>query len=130
MLLAVDLGGTFTDLVLLDLERRALHVAKVLTTVPDPSAGVLDGARDLLAAQRVDPALVERVIHGTTLVTNALIERRGARTALLTTAGFRDALEIGTEGRYDIYDLGLIKPEPLVERRLRLEVPERINAAG
>ena len=130
MLLAVDLGGTFTDLVLLDLERRALHVAKVLTTVPDPSAGVLDGARDLLAAQRVDPALVERVIHGTTLVTNALIERRGARTALLTTAGFRDALEIGTEGRYDIYDLGLIKPEPLVERRLRLEVPERMNAAG
>ena len=70
------------------------------------------------------------MIHGTTLVTNTIIERKGAKTALLTTAGFRDALEIGTEGRYDIYDLGLIKPPPLVERRLRLEVTERINAQG
>ncbi len=127
---AVDIGGTFTDLLVLDEERQRCHVGKVLTTVPDPSAGVLQGIAALLEASGVAPAAVGGVIHGTTLVTNALIERRGARTALLTTAGFRDALEIGTEGRYDIYDLGLIKPAPLVERRLRFEVPERMNAAG
>ena len=127
---AVDIGGTFTDLLILDEERQRCHVGKVLTTVPDPSAGVLQGIAALLQASRVAPEAVGGVIHGTTLVTNALIERRGARTALLTTAGFRDALEIGTEGRYDIYDLGLIKPAPLVERRLRFEVPERMNAAG
>ena len=112
------------------MERHRCHVGKVLTTVPDPSAGVLQGIPALLEASGVAPEAVGGVIHGTTLVTNALIERRGARTALLTTAGFRDALEIGTEGRYDIYDLGLVKPAPLVERRLRFEVPERMNAAG
>ena len=129
LLLAVDIGGTFTDLLLLDPAREQSHVGKVLTTA-DPAAGVLHGTAALLAQAEVAPGAVARVIHGTTLVTNALIERRGARTALLTTAGFRDALEIGTEGRYDIYDLGLVKPEPLVERRLRFEVPERMNAAG
>ena len=128
-LLAVDIGGTFTDLLLLDLANERSHAGKVLTTA-DPALGVLQGTRALLAQAGVAPQTVARVIHGTTLVTNALIERRGARTALLTTAGFRDALEIGTEGRYDIYDLGLVKPAPLVERRLRLEVPERVNAAG
>ncbi|MDE0221649.1 MAG: hydantoinase/oxoprolinase family protein [Spirochaetaceae bacterium] len=127
---AVDIGGTFTDLLILDEERQRCHVGKVLTTVPDPSAGVLQGIAALLETSGVAPAGIGGVIHGTTLVTNALIERRGARTALLTTAGFRDALEIGTEGRYDIYDLGLVKPAPLVERRLRFEVPERMNAAG
>ncbi len=127
---AVDIGGTFTDLLILDEERQRCHVGKVLTTVPDPSAGVLQGIAALLERNGVAPLAVGGVIHGTTLVTNALIERRGARTALITTAGFRDALEIGTEGRYDIYDLGLIKPAPLVERRLRFEVPERMNAAG
>ena len=127
---AVDIGGTFTDLLILDEERQRCHVGKVLTTVPDPSAGVLQGIAALLEASGIAPEAVGGVIHGTTLVTNALIERRGARTALLTTAGFRDALEIGTEGRYDIYDLGLVKPAPLVERRLRFEVPERMNAAG
>ncbi len=127
---AVDIGGTFTDLLILDEERQRCHVGKVLTTVPDPSAGVLQGIAALLERNGVAPLAVGGVIHGTTLVTNALIERRGARTALITTAGFGDALEIGTEGRYDIYDLGLIKPAPLVERRLRFEVPERMNAAG
>ena len=129
-LLAVDIGGTFTDLLILDRDRQRFHVGKVLTTVPDPAAGVLRGTVALLAEGGVAPGAIARVIHGTTLVTNALIERRGARTALLTTAGFRDALEIGTEGRYDIYDLGLIKPAPLAERRLRFEVPERMSAAG
>ncbi|MCB0197272.1 MAG: hydantoinase/oxoprolinase family protein, partial [Anaerolineae bacterium] len=129
-LLAVDIGGTFTDIVLLNQNSNALMVGKVLTTYPDPSQGVLGGVKSLLAAEAVPTHQVQRVIHGTTLVTNTLIERSGARTALLTTEGFRDALEIGNEGRYDIYDLGLIKPTPLVERRLRLELPERMDAQG
>ncbi len=128
--LAIDIGGTFTDVVVIRSDRESLSAAKVLTTYPDPSRGVLEGAAKALESAGVPPAQVERLIHGTTLVTNALIERKGARTGLLTTAGFRDALEIGREGRYDIYDLFLELPEPLVERRLRLEVRERLNARG
>ena len=126
--LAIDIGGTFTDLVLLNRATNRQDVAKVLTSYPDPSQAVLEGAEALLA--EVDPGAVGRVIHGTTLVTNTLIERKGAQVGLLSTAGFRDALEIGREGRYDIYDLQLELPEPLVERRLRLEVPERMNVRG
>lgn len=129
-LLAVDIGGTFTDLVLLDKQNYTVAVGKLLTTYPDPSEAVLAGTTDLLAKQEIAPTQIERVIHGTTLVTNTLIERRGVTTALLTTRGFRDAVEIGNEGRYDLYDLGLIKPTPLVERRLRLEVDERMTARG
>ena len=92
---------------------------KVLTTYPDPSQGVLQGVQRLLGQWQIDPGAVRRAIHGTTLVTNALIERKGARTGLITTEGFRDALEIGREGRYDIYDLFLQRPQPLVERRWR-----------
>ena len=126
--LAIDIGGTFTDVVLRDRASGALSVAKVLTRYPDPSVGVLEGAKKVLA--EVSPDEISRAVHGTTLVTNALIERRGAKTGLITTAGFRDALEIGREGRYDIYDLFLKLPEPLVERRLRLEVRERVYARG
>lgn len=129
-LLAVDIGGTFTDLVLLDQMQKTIFVGKVLTTYPDASQGVLTGVHSLLSGDIATPSNVQRVIHGTTLVTNTIIERKGAKTALLTTTGFRDALEIGTEGRYDIYDLGIVKPSPLVERRLRLEVTERMNAQG
>ncbi|MCL4247715.1 MAG: hydantoinase/oxoprolinase family protein [Anaerolineae bacterium] len=129
-LLAVDIGGTFTDLVLLDTATNAIAVGKVLTSYPDPSEAVLTGVRQLLAEQQIAPQRIQRVIHGTTLVTNTLIERKGAQTALLTTEGFRDALEIGNEGRYDIYDLGLIKPDPLVERRLRIGIRERLTADG
>ena len=128
--LAIDIGGTFTDVVVIRSASESLSAAKVLTTYPDPSRGVLEGAEKALESAEVAPAQVERLIHGTTLVTNALIERKGARTGLLTTAGFRDALEIGREGRYDIYDLFLELPEPLVERRLRLEVRERLNSRG
>ena len=128
--IAIDIGGTFTDIVLMDQSRGELAVAKVLTSYPDPSKAVLVGVRDLLIGRGIQPKAVGRVIHGTTLVTNTLIERKGAHTALLTTEGFRDALEIGREGRYDIYDLGLVLPEPLVERRLRLEVGERMDARG
>ncbi len=126
--LAIDIGGTFTDLVLLDCHTGRQTVAKVPTSYPDPSEAVLTGIGSILGSDNA--GAVQRVIHGTTLVTNALIERKGARTGLITTAGFRDALEIGREGRYDIYDLRLELPEPLVERRLRIGAPERINVRG
>ena len=129
-ILSIDIGGTFTDLVLLERFSGAIFVAKVLTQYPDPSAGVLDGVRQILDMAKMMPAHIGRVIHGTTLVTNTLIERKGAKTGLITTAGFRDALEIGREGRYDIYDLFLKLPKPLVERRLRFEVRERLYARG
>lgn len=128
--LAVDIGGTFTDLVLLDLSENRIIVGKILTSYPDPSQAVLTGVQSLLAAHHIAPAKIGRVIHGTTLVTNTLIERKGAATGLITTEGFRDALEIGREDRYDIYDLFLVRAEPLVERRLRFELPERLTAQG
>ncbi|MCY4540096.1 MAG: hydantoinase/oxoprolinase family protein [Chloroflexi bacterium] len=129
-LLAVDIGGTFTDIVAFDPHSGQIWVEKLLTSYPDPSAAVLDGIQTLLEAQSISPDAIRYVTHGTTLITNTLIERTGAKTALLTTAGFRDALEIGNEGRYDMYDLALVKPAPLAERRLRFEVPERILADG
>src|SRR5262245_41786168 len=95
--LAVDIGGTFTDIVLFNEVNYEIAVGKVLTSYPDPSAAVLSGVRDLLMHHAIDPRAVRQVIHGTTLVTNTLIERKGARTALITTEGFRDALEIGNE---------------------------------
>ncbi len=128
--LAIDIGGTFTDVVVLDTASGNMAVAKVLTSTPDPSTAVLEGMKGLLREQGVAAEEVGRAIHGTTLVTNTLIERKGALTGLITTEGFRDALEIGREGRYDIYDLFLELPEPLVERRLRLEAPERLNVRG
>src|SRR5262245_19925239 len=107
-----------------------LRVGKVLTTPKDPAHGVEQGVHGLLDEASVDPARVRAVVHGTTLATNALIERKGARTALLTTAGFRDAVEIGREGRYDMYDLFIDPPAPLVPRHLRREVDERLMPDG
>ena len=112
----VDIGGTFTDLVLIDDETGSRAVGKVLTTPEDPSEGVESGLAELLGREGVDARQVGTIVHGTMLVTNALIERRGAKTALLTTEGFRDALAIGTEHRYDMYDVFIEKPEPLVPR--------------
>ena len=129
-LLSVDIGGTFTDLVLYTPQDHQVLSGKVLTSYPNPAEAVLSGITDLLHTHNLAPSQVERVIHGTTLVTNALIERRGAKTALITTSGFRDALEIGNEGRYDLYDLGLVRPKPLVERRLRFETDCRMRADG
>ena len=128
--IGVDIGGTFTDLVMLDTDNGRLYNEKVLTTPADPSLGVLEGVTKILAAHKVSPSDVRHVIHGTTLVANAVIERRGAKVALITTAGFRDVLEIGTEWRYDTYDLFMNVPEPLVPRELRFEVPERIAPDG
>jgi N-methylhydantoinase A len=125
--IAVDIGGTFTDLVLVK-GRRVVASAKVLTTPEDPSIAIEAGLGRLL--QRVRPEDVREVVHATTLVSNALIERKGATTALVTTRGFRDVMTIRRELRYDLYDLFLELPEPLVPRRWRFELGERILADG
>jgi N-methylhydantoinase A len=125
----VDIGGTFTDLCLAD-EQRAVAVGKVLTTPERPAEAVEQVLRHTLADAGIVPAGVERVVHGTTLVTNAIIERKGSRTALLATSGFRDAVEIGRERRYELYDLFVEHPRPLAPRHLRFDVPERILADG
>src|SRR5690349_1820272 len=105
--LGVDIGGTFTDLVLLEQASGRLMPGKVLTNYADLAAGVLTGVNELLVRHGVPGASVEKVVHGTTLATNALIERRGARTALIVTRGFRDILEMARESRYDIFDIDL-----------------------
>ena len=125
-----DIGGTFTDFILIDGATGALHLHKCLTTPEDPSIGALEGMADLLRAASVDLVDVGHVVHGTTLVTNAIIERNGARLGLLTTRGFRDILEMGTEQRYDIHDLFLTFPEPLAARRDRREIAERVSRDG
>jgi N-methylhydantoinase A len=126
--LAVDIGGTFTDLVLA-LPDRTLS-KKLLTTHHHPDAAVIDGTRLILAEAGIAASQLDLVIHGTTLATNALIERKGARTALLTTRGFRDSLEMAYEHRFEQYDLYMERPAPLVSRDLRLEVAERLAADG
>ena len=125
-----DIGGTFTDFILVDGASGALHLHKCLTTPEDPSIGALAGMTDLLRAAGLGLAEVGHVVHGTTLVTNAIIERSGARLGLLTTRGFRDILQMGTEQRYDIHDLFLTFPEPLAARRDRREIAERVSRDG
>lgn len=127
--IGVDIGGTFTDLTLAD-ERGVVAIGKVLTTPDEPARAIGEVIGEVLARTGVPAADVEGVVHGTTLVTNAIIERKGAVTALLTTAGFRDVIEMGTERRYELYDLMIELPKPLVPRHLRLEVRERMLADG
>ena len=126
--LAVDIGGTFTDVALES--GAALHTAKTLTTYDAPERGVLTGVRDVLQRAGLAPEAVTTIIYGTTLATNLLIEHKGAPTALITTEGFRDTIEMRNENRYEQYDLNIDLPEPLVPRRLRLPVQERLNARG
>jgi N-methylhydantoinase A len=126
--LAVDIGGTFTDVVLETPART--HTVKVLTTPRAPELGVMDGIGTVLAEAGLEAGAVGVVIHGTTLATNALIERKGARTAFVTTEGFRDVLEMGFEKRYAQYDLAMEMPPPLVPRPLRFTVPGRVAAGG
>ena len=126
--LGVDIGGTFTDVALEIGERR--FTAKILTTAHAPEEGVLTALCSVTAEAGVQPAQVALIIHGTTLATNALIERKGAKTALLTTEGFRDVVEIRHENRFEQYDVNIDLPPPLVPRRLRLPVRERIDAQG
>ena len=126
--MGVDIGGTFTDVVI-EVEGKQFS-AKVLTTYTAPENAIIDGMHQVCAKAGVAPADVGQIIHGTTLATNALIERRGAKTALITTEGFRDVIEMRTESRFEQYDLNLELPEPLLPRQSRFTVSERVDANG
>jgi len=126
----IDIGGTFTDFVLVDAKEGRIHLGKRLTTHGNYLDAVMNGFDELIAAAGIAANDVEGVVHGTTLVTNTVIERKGAPTALLTTEGARDVIEIGAEFRYDIYDLGIERVKPLVPRHLRLELPGRLRYDG
>ena len=126
--LAVDIGGTFTDLCL-DWNGKRTSV-KVLTTPRAPEEGVLTGVTDILKLSGVKPGDLGIIIHGTTLATNAIIERKGAKTALVVTEGFRDSIEMAFEHRFEQYDIFMMKPPPLVARELRFGIPERLDGRG
>ena len=126
--LGVDIGGTFTDVVL---EKDGEPFStKVLTTYAAPENAIIDGMHQVCSKAGVSPSQVDQIIHGTTLATNALIERRGAKTALITTEGFRDVIEMRTESRFEQYDLNLNLPEPLLPRQMRFTVGGRVDANG
>ncbi|MAK17029.1 MAG: methylhydantoinase [SAR116 cluster bacterium] len=126
--LAIDIGGTFTDLVL-D-ERGQRHTTKVLTTPERPADGLMQGVGQILESSGIAAGAIDLVVHGTTLATNALIERKGARTALITTEGHRDTLEMAFENRFDQYDIQADRNPPLIGRELRFEVSERMSYRG
>jgi N-methylhydantoinase A len=128
--IGVDVGGTFTDLVLADTHAGTLFTGKLLTTPDDPSRAIIDGVTRILREAGAEPGRVDTIVHGTTLVTNTIIQRTGATIGLVTTEGFRDALEMGKEIRYDLYDLFIQPPPTLVPRRARLTVPGRMSATG
>src|SRR3984957_4081030 len=126
---AVDIGGTFTDIALLP-DTALIHQSKISSTPADPSIAVVEGVAQLLAELSIDPSDVAEVLHGTTVGSNTILQRKGARTGLITTSGFRDVLEIGRIRMPDMFDLTWDKPKPLVPRRHRLEVTERMAADG
>lgn len=126
--LGVDIGGTFTDVVLE--AGGETYSTKVLTTYAAPENAIIDGIHQVCAKSGIAPSDIGQIIHGTTLATNALIERRGAKTALITTEGFRDVIEMRTESRFEQYDLNLNLPEPLLPRQMRYTVPGRLDATG
>jgi|TARA_B110000971_G_scaffold6080_1_gene6030 N-methylhydantoinase A len=131
--LGVDIGGTFTDVVLETSDHNGLvkqFSIKVLTTYIAPENAIIDGMQQVCREAGIQPAQIGQIIHGTTLATNALIERRGAKTALITTQGFRDVIEMRSESRFEQYDLNLVLPEPLLPRQQRYTVEERIGAQG
>ena len=127
--IAVDIGGTFTDIVLMS-QNGVLHQSKVSTTPADPSIAVISGIGSLLDELAIAPSAVEEFLHGTTVASNTILQRSGARTGLITTRGFRDVLEIGRIRMPEMFDLTWSKPPPLVSRRFRVEVRERIAADG
>ena len=131
--LGVDIGGTFTDVVLeIDdgLGSAKQFSSKVLTTYAAPENAIIDGMQQVCGQAGIPPSQIGQIIHGTTLATNALIERRGAKTALITTQGFRDVIEMRSESRFEQHDLNLVLPEPLLPRQQRYTVEERIGAKG
>ena len=126
--LGVDIGGTFTDIVL---ENGSKKISvKILTTIDHPEIAILDGIGEVAEKAKIDVKEISQIIHGTTLATNALIERKGAKTALITTKGFRDVIEMRTESRFEQYDLNLKMPLPLISRDHRYVIDERVNAVG
>src|SRR5499426_2890290 len=129
MRVGVDIGGTFTDIVFLDDEGR-IHTKKVSSSVDDYARAIVDGLREVFEENRLSGGDVSEVLHGTTVASNAILELKGARTGLITTRGFRDVLEIRRLRMPRLYDLTWEKPPTLVERRLRMEVTERIDARG
>ncbi|MBV7486471.1 hydantoinase/oxoprolinase family protein [Bordetella sp. BOR01] len=128
--LGIDIGGTFTDIVVYDHETGRSVSHKELTTPSEPYRGAVSGVRKLFQREGIAYSAVGRVIHATTLFTNALIERKGTPTGLITTQGFRDTLEMARENKYELYDLHIELPKPLVPRHLRLEIPERMGPDG
>ena len=128
--IGVDVGGTFTDFFVLDLERNRSWVHKTPSTPADPSEAIRTGLREILLASGVAANSVARIAHGTTVATNALIQRRGAKVALIVTEGFRDLLEIGRQTRPHLYSLQIDAPEPVVPREWRIEAKERVLADG
>jgi N-methylhydantoinase A len=127
--IAADVGGTFTDVVL-ERTNGTYASTKVLTTYDAPERGILDGVAQLISEEGVDASSIVQFVHGTTLATNALIQRRGAKTALITTEGFRDVIETRTESRFEQYDLDIVLPTPLIARKDRFTLTERRNARG
>ena len=128
--IGVDIGGTFTDVIGLDEAAGRIYSAKLLTTPDQPGKAVLAAVAQVLTLANAGYAAVRTIVHGTTLATNAMIERKGAATALFTTRGFRDVLETRTELRYDLYDVFIEFPEPLVPRDRRIGLSERVRFDG
>ena len=128
--LGIDVGGTFTDFALLDQAGRKLAIHKQLTTPSDPSIAVVDGIKEILRKNHVSISDVSVVAHGTTLVTNAVIERKGVATGMLVTSGFEDVLDTGMEQRYELFDLRITYPEPIIPRNLRKGISERVHFNG
>lgn len=128
--LGIDIGGTFTDVVVYDHQSARQFSRKLLTTHDDPARAVLDGVDQVIGEDGVPPGDIGRVVHATTLFTNALIERKGATAGLIATEGFRDVVEIGRERKYELYDIHIRKPAPLAPRERRTEVAERLDHDG
>src|ERR1700710_277584 len=126
---AVDIGGTFTDIALLT-DTGLIHQSKISSTPADPSAAVIEGVGQLLAELSIAPEAIAEVLHGTTVGSNTILQRKGARTGLITTRGFRDVLEIGRIRMPDMFDLTWDKPKPLLPPRHRMEVNARMAADG
>src|SRR5665213_578989 len=126
----VDIGGTFTDLIVVDDQTGDFIVNKILSSPQEPSLAIETALTEALGPKQISIDTLATVVHGTTLVTNALIERKGDPAALLATEGFRDSIEIGRESRYDLYDLMIENPRPLVPRWMRFGVPQRTLPDG
>ena len=128
--IGIDVGGTFTDFTMIDEDQGIVHFHKVPSTPSDPSEAIATGIGQMLKDHGVSPSQVSHVGHGTTVATNLIIERKGARVGLITTQGFRDVLEIGRQTRPHLYDYSVGKPPVAVPREFRAEVGERVNAQG